>query len=203
MANPIDFYFEFSSPYGYFASTRIESLAAEFNRQVNWHPILLGPMFQSTGSAPLTQVPVKGEYARHDFARTARLFDIPYHQPDPFPIGTVSAARAVLAVQRSHPEKAAELIKQLYHAYFAQGKNISQTEIVLDVAETLDIAANDLATQIGQDDIKTQLKDQVAQAMERGVFGSPFLFVDDEPFWGFDRFDHVRKWLHGTHSTAG
>src|SRR5690606_38433404 len=119
MAEPIDFYFEFSSPYGYFASTQIEALAAEFNRQVRWRPILLGPMFQTTGSAPLTEVPVKGDYARHDFARTARLFNIPYQQPDPFPIGTVHAARAVLYLQQQGSSKATELIKQLYHAYFA------------------------------------------------------------------------------------
>lgn len=201
MADPIDFYFEFSSPYGYFASTRIEALAAEFNRQVRWRPILLGPMFQATGSAPLTDIPVKGQYARHDFKRTAKLFDIPYRQPDPFPIGTVSAARAVLYVQQQDKDKAAELSKRLYRAYFAEGQNINQTEVVLANAEQLGIDAGELENGIAQESIKALLKKEVGDAMARGVFGSPFLFIDNEPFWGFDRFDHVRKWLHASDSS--
>src|SRR3546814_1943744 len=102
MADHIDFYIEFSSPYGYFVSTQIEALAAEFQRQVRWHPILLGPMFQATGSAPLVDVPVKGQYSLHDMKRTATLFNIPFKQPDPFPIVTFSAARAVLYAQQQH-----------------------------------------------------------------------------------------------------
>src|SRR5690606_28211095 len=54
MPNTLDFYFEFSSPYGYLASTQIESLAEELGLTLQWHPILLGPMFKKVGSAPLT-----------------------------------------------------------------------------------------------------------------------------------------------------
>src|SRR5690606_37574100 len=131
MSAHIDFYFEFSSPYGYFASTQIEALATELQRRVRWHPILLGPMFQATGSAPLVDIPVKGPYSRHDMQRTAKLFNIPFNQPDPFPIATVSAARAVLYVQQKNADKAAELAKRLYHAYFVEGQNISKTEVTL------------------------------------------------------------------------
>src|SRR3546814_9320917 len=49
MTKNFDFYFDFPSPYGYLASTQIEALAAEFGRQVNWHPILLGPLFKTMG----------------------------------------------------------------------------------------------------------------------------------------------------------
>ena len=195
MSSPIDFYFEFSSPYGYFASTQIEALAAECKRTVRWRPILLGPMFQATGSAPLVDIPVKGQYALHDMERTARLFNIPYKQPSPFPIGTVSAARAVLYAQQHHADEASQLIKRLYQAYFAEGHDISKTEVVLAVAEQTGLSAVELQAGIAQDDIKALLKQEVNDAMARGVFGSPFMIVDDEPFWGFDRFDHIRRWL--------
>lgn len=195
MATPIDFYFEFSSPYGYFASAKIDELAAELGREVNWHPILLGPMFKLMGSAPLTEIPLKGDYARRDFARSASLFGIPYIHPEPFPIPTVSAARAVLYVQQQDKRKAAELAKQLYHAYFAEGRNISSLEVVLAVAEASGIDAQDLAAGINKEETKALLKTEVNQAIERGVFGSPFMMVDGEPFWGFDRFDHIRKWV--------
>ncbi|AEC20164.1 DSBA oxidoreductase [Pusillimonas sp. T7-7] len=195
MADHIDFYFEFSSPYGYFASTQIEALAAEFQRQVRWHPILLGPMFQATGSAPLVDVPVKGQYSLHDMKRTAKLFNIPFKQPDPFPIGTVSAARAVLYAQQKNTNQATELAKRLYHAYFSEGQNIGKAEVVLAVAEQAGLSATELQAGIAQDSIKALLKQEVNDAMARGVFGSPFMIVDDEPFWGFDRFEHIRHWL--------
>lgn len=195
MSANFQFYFDFSSPYGYLASTQIEALAAEFDRQVDWHPILLGPMFKAMSSAPLVEIPLKGKYALHDFERSAKLFGIPYSQPRAFPIGTVAAARAVLYVQRKAPAKAADFIKRLYRAYFSEGRNIGEAGTVLDLATEQGIDASDLAKGIAQEEIKDLLKESVAGAMERGVFGSPFIFVDGEPFWGFDRFDHIRRWL--------
>lgn len=195
MASPIEFYFDFSSPYGYFASTRIDALAADLNRTVQWRPILLGPMFKAMGSAPLTEIPLKGQYARHDFKRTASLFGIPFDQPDPFPIGTVAAARATLYLQQQgDQDNASALCKRLFSAYFAERRDISKAETVLDVADSLNIDTQALSDGMGRDETKALLKDQVEKAMGRGVFGSPFLFVDDEPFWGFDRFDYIRKW---------
>ncbi|MFW7343738.1 2-hydroxychromene-2-carboxylate isomerase [Pollutimonas sp. H1-120] len=195
MTKNFDFYFDFSSPYGYLASTQIEALAAEFGRQVNWHPILLGPLFKTMGSAPLTDIPLKGKYALHDFERSARLFGIPYSQPKDFPIGTVAAARAVLYLQRSAPEKAVDFIKRLYRAYFVEGRNIGESETMLALAAEEGIDTAELANGIAQEETKNLLKKAVSDAMERGVFGSPFVFADGEPFWGFDRFDHIRKWL--------
>jgi len=69
VSDTIDFYFDFSSPYGYLGSTRIEAVAQKHNRTVNWHPILLGAIFKVSGQAPLTTYPLKGDYAMRDFDR--------------------------------------------------------------------------------------------------------------------------------------
>ena len=71
MLQPIDFYFDFSSPYGYFASTQIDALAAKFKREVTWRPFLLGVVFKVSGAKPLIELPLKGDYFKHDFERTA------------------------------------------------------------------------------------------------------------------------------------
>jgi 2-hydroxychromene-2-carboxylate isomerase len=123
------------------------------------------------------------------------LHNIPYVQPQPFPIGTVSAARAVIYLKQHDSANVADFIKAAYRAYFAEGRNISETETVLAIADSLGIDARKLAGGIAQDDIKQRLKQEIDAAMARGVFGSPFMFVDGEPFWGFDRFDHIRRWL--------
>lgn len=195
MASTIDFYFEFSSPYGYLASMQIEALAAETGLTLRWHPILMGPMFKVVGSAPFTEIPLKGDYALRDFARSAELADLPYTQPDPFPIATVAAARAALYVRDNKPEAAPRLIKDLYQAYFVEGRPIDQVDVVLDVAEQAGLNRDEIQAGISSDPIKAALRKEVEDAMSRGVFGSPFMLVGDEPFWGFDRFDHIRKWL--------
>ena len=70
MAAAIDFYFDFTSPYGYLASTAINALAAKYERSVNWHPVLLGAVFKTTGGLPLVAIPLKGPYSERDILRT-------------------------------------------------------------------------------------------------------------------------------------
>lgn len=193
---PIEFYFDFSSPYGYFASTQIEALAAEFGRAVSWRPILLGPIFKLVGAPPLVEVPLKGQYALRDFARTAQLFGIPYVHPARFPVATVSAARAMLWIAAHHdPAKAAEFAHKIYHAFFAGQQDISNTDVVVALGAATGVDAEALSKGLGDQAIKDALKKQVEDAIARGVFGSPYIIVDGEPFWGFDRFDHIRKWM--------
>ncbi|RJG07513.1 2-hydroxychromene-2-carboxylate isomerase [Noviherbaspirillum cavernae] len=196
MTRPIDFYFDFASPYGYFASTRIDALAAKYGRTVEWHPVLLGVVFKTTGAAPLPMVPIKGPYSLHDFERTARWHDIPYKFPDPFPLATQLAARAMLWVQQTHgADKAVAFAKAVYRAYFVDGRNIMLPETLTAVAEAFDIDAAAMLAGANDEATKGRMKLDMETAMARGVFGSPFVIVDDEPFWGFDRFEQIETWL--------
>ena len=72
MSAPVEFYFDFSSPYGYLASTQIDDLGKRHGRAIAWHPFLLGAAFKVTGQQPLTEQPLRGPYHRHDFERSAR-----------------------------------------------------------------------------------------------------------------------------------
>src|SRR3546814_13868867 len=72
MPAPIDFYFDFSSPYGYLAAEQVDALAARHARGVAWRPILLGVVFLQAGGPPLLKIPLQGGYARPDpIGRTA------------------------------------------------------------------------------------------------------------------------------------
>ena len=72
MSAEIDFYFDFSSPYGFIASTLIDDLAAKHGRQVVWHPFLIGAVYKEHGGVPLEH-PLKRDYALKDFIRTGRF----------------------------------------------------------------------------------------------------------------------------------
>lgn len=195
MTTPIDFYFDFSSPYGYLAATRIEDLAAKHGRTVNWHPILLGAVFKVTGGAPLPSLPLKGDYARIDILRCARLFGVPYTFPAQFPIPTQVAARMTLWARASDPARAKALALALYRAYFAEGKDITQAQVCADVAAGCGFDRAAATASVNDDAIKNALKAEVDAAIERKVFGSPYFIVDGEPFWGADRLDHLERWL--------
>ena len=106
MSAPIEFYFDFSSPYSYLASEQIEPLGARYGRVVDYRPVLLGATFKVSGLQPLVDVPLKGEYSKRDFDRSARFAAVPFVLPQPFPIATVGAARAYLWLKDSNPQRA-------------------------------------------------------------------------------------------------
>ena len=195
MPAPIGFWFDFSSPYGYIAAELIDALAARHGREVDWHPILLGPIFKAVGTAPLAQLPIKGEYSKHDFARTARLHKVPFRLPESFPIGTQAAARAFYLIADEDAARAREFARRTYRAYFAEGRDIANPSVVLEIAAAVGADATGLAQSLASDTIKERVRKEVDDAMRSGVFGSPYLLVDGEPFWGVDRLPMVEEWL--------
>jgi 2-hydroxychromene-2-carboxylate isomerase len=195
MANPIEFFFDFSSPYGYFASTQIETLAAKHGREVLWRPYLMGAALKVMNAPPNVEYPLKGEYARHDFDRTARWFGVPYRTPTPFPVATVAAGRAFYWADAQDSKRAKEVAMALYKAYFVEGINIGDAENVVKVGASAGLDADALRAGIGDPAIKERLKAVTDDALKRNIFGSPFFIVDGEPFWGTDRLAQVDKWL--------
>jgi len=192
---PIDFYFEFSSPYGYVASRLADDLEQRIGRALRWRPILLGPIFKVTGQAPLTNVPLKGDYSKRDFARSARMHGVPYRHPDNFPIGTVAACRAFYWLEDRDACAARRLAKALYSAYFADNRDIGAAPHMLQVASEAGLDAAALAAAIEQPAVKERVKSEVDSAIAAGVFGSPFFIVDGEPFWGVDRIPMLEAWV--------
>lgn len=196
MADPIDFYFDFSSPYGYLLSERIDELAARFERKVRWHPILLGVIFKATGSAPLTlQNPAKAAYSLADFERSARFMGIPYRHPSRFPLATQAAARSYYWLHGQDCALARRFAHAAFRALYIDDRDISSPDTVLDIAAGLGVDRAQLAAALQSPELKARLKDEVEQAMQLGVFGSPYVIIDGEAFFGADRLPQIEKWL--------
>ena len=195
MAAPIEFFFDFSSPFGYLASEKIEALAAKHSSEVVWRPFLLGAVFKITGGGPPMNVPIKGDYYRRDFPRTARLLGVAYNQPSVFPINTVNPARAFYWLDSQDAARAKTLARALYTAYFVDDVDISDTDKMLAVCAKNGISADALRAGIGESAVKDRTRIEVEKALGKGVFGSPYIIVDGEPFWGADRLDQVDRWL--------
>lgn len=190
----IDFHFDFSSPYAYFASLLVEALAGRVGRVCRWRPMLLGPAFQASGNVRLIDQPLKGAYARHDWARLARLLGAPYRFPEPFPVGTVAAARAFWWLEASDPDAAKAFARAVFAAYFAEGRDISRPDEVAAIGAVQGIGQAQLLAALDDPQWKAKLRAETDGAIAQGIFGAPFFMVDGEGFWGFDRLPMVEEW---------
>ncbi len=192
----IDFWFDFSSPYGYLMSERIDELAARHGRKVRWHPVLLGVIFQATDSRP----PVAGggskaAYMLNDFRRSARFMGIPYNPPSRFPLPTQNAARAYYWLHGQDCALARRFAHAVYRAFFVADRDISAPDTVLEIAAGLGVDREALAAALQSPEIKARLKDECDRALAAGVFGSPHVLIDGEAFFGADRLPQIERWL--------
>lgn len=194
-SQPIEFYFDFSSPYGYLASHRIDHIAQNHQRETVWRPVLLGAVFKITGGRPLSESPMKWEYSMRDFARSARLANIPFALPDPFPFSAVAASRAFYWISQSDRFLAKDFARVVFHGAFAEGRDMSKPEEVAAAGERVGLEAKATLAALADPVVKEKLKAEMDHAIASGVFGSPFMLVDGEPFWGHDRLPEVDAWL--------
>jgi 2-hydroxychromene-2-carboxylate isomerase len=193
---PVDFYFDFSSPYGYFASCRVDDIGRRHGRDVIWRPYLMGAVMKLTGSIPLVERPLIGEYSRRDMERTARRFGIAFNPPPPpFPIASVAPCRLFYWLLGRDALRARDFARRTYAALFIDGRNTSEADVVIDLAASAGADPGEARDALADQSVKDRLRRETDAAIERGVFGSPFFIVDGEPFWGNDRLDDLDAWL--------
>jgi 2-hydroxychromene-2-carboxylate isomerase len=191
----IEFWFDFTSPYSYLMSEKIDDLAAKYGRKVKWKPILLGPLLKVTGSQPLINVPLKGEYSARDFLRSARFLDVAYRQPDRFPLAMLAPARAYYWLHGRDCETARKFAHAVFRGYFVDNRDVSDAAVVVELAKAVGADGDELAAALGTPEVKDRLKQECDAALAKGIFGAPYVIIDGEPFWGADRLPQIEKWL--------
>lgn len=193
----IEFWFDFSSPYGYFASKTVELIATANECSVTWRPFLLGPILRTTGMSVLAETPLRGDYAKHDWDRLARGMKLPFRLPEKHPIAALAPSRAHYWLARRAPGVEKRFAAAAFEAYFEKGLDISDASVTADLGERCGIDRAELLGAIAGDEAKQWVRDATAEAQSKGVFGSPFFIVDGEPFWGQDRLPMVEEWVSG------
>ena len=192
MTAPLQFHFDFSSPYGYLAAERIEALAAKHGRGVEWRPMLLGAVFKITGTQPLTFVPLKGDYTR---ARPAAYRPLSWHRvPDAVEVSDRhpgAGAHRRLAARRRRPTLRTARQGALSRVTSSHDRDISDPDIAAEVAAEAGVDRSAARAAVDDRD-QGHAETRRRGGDRRGVFGSPFVVVDGEPFWGLDRFEPDR-----------
>lgn len=196
-----EFWYDFSSPFSYLASTQIEGLAARAGAQAVWRPFLLGGLFKMIGGPDvpmLTWPDPKRQHALRDMQRHADLYAVPFRWPTRFPMSTVTALRMALAAG----EGLVPLSHAIFRAYWGEDRDISDPGELARLAESVGLPAS-LVDRAKDQDAKDALRRVTEQAKERGFFGAPTFTVGDLTFWGQDRMDFVEKALGGWRPASG
>ncbi len=192
----VDFYFDFSSPYSYLAAETIDALARRHGHAVNWIPIMLGVIFRSTGSAPLTeQHPWRASYSVLDFKRSAEMAGLPFCYPSRFPQASHNASRVLLWLGRTAPDKAKPFALAVFRSLFVHDGDIQDSANLATLGRALGIEEAGLRAAMQDPAVKQELAANNELAISRQVFGAPTFFVGNEQFWGHDRMPHLERRL--------
>ena len=194
---PLEFYFDFLSPFGYFASLRIDELGARHQREVVWKPMLLGiSVLKVMGMQPIFDTPLKGQYIRHEALRYMRQHRLTVPRALITPtMNPLPVARLFAWLSQHQPQRAKPFARAAYDAYWQHNIDICTPETLAPIAHAAEVPAATFATAIADPDAARLLRTALNTALARGVFGSPFFLVDDEPFFGCDKLELVDEWL--------
>jgi 2-hydroxychromene-2-carboxylate isomerase len=197
---PLQFWFEFASTYSYLAAARIERLAENANVTVEWKPFLLGPIFHEQGwnDSPFNLYPVKGRYMWRDMERLCERYGLPFKKPSQFPRNGLRAARMTCFVQ--HELWCLALVRAVYHANFAEDRDIAQPETRVSILNSLGQPGTQLLERAEVPENKDRLRQQTEEAARLGIFGAPTFVSRSELFWGNDRLEDAIAW-HIAHAT--
>ena len=191
----VDFYFDYGSPAAWLAYTQLPKLEAQTDAAVVMKPMLLGGVFQATGNRPPISVPQKGSYLFQDFDRFAKRYGVPLVMNPHFPINTVTLMRGDVALTMRADPRLPTYREAVFRAIWVSQHNMNDPETVAAVLAAAGLDAAAILAMTTEQAVKDELKAVTQAAVERGIFGAPTFFVDDQMFWGQDRLDFVRDAL--------
>ncbi len=195
MSKIVELFFDLGSPSTYLAYTQLPKICAQTGSQLIYQPMLLGGVFKATGNASPITIAAKGRYMLHDLERYAKRYNVPLNFNPHFPINTLLLMRAVTGMQLRHPERFLDFIDCLFRALWVDKRNLNDPATVAAVLTENGFDPTEILALTNDEEIKAALKDKTEQALQRGVFGAPSIFVDNQLFFGQDRLDFVLEAL--------
>jgi 2-hydroxychromene-2-carboxylate isomerase len=195
MGKKVEFYYDFSSPYTYIASTRIEKICGDNGAELEWKPFLLGGLFNDTGVKPAREIENKFAYVKQDTRDCAKHYGVDFKFPAIFPLNSVKTMRGAFAA--AEKGKLIEYNHEMFRLYWTEGQDLSKDEVLRDAVAVLGIDPDGFIARIGEQEIKDRLREETTKAAARGAFGAPTIFIGDKMFWGNDRLDFVDRYLKG------
>lgn len=195
MTKQVEFYFDFGSPTSYLAYTQLPKIAADASAELVWRPMLLGGVFKSAGNQSPVMVALKGVWMWKDMERWANRYGVPLEKNPFFIINTLTLMRGAVGMQMRHPDQFRRYVDAMYRAMWVEPCNLGDAAVVATTLQKAGFDPAAFAAMTADPEVKAKLIDLTDQAVKRGVFGAPTMFVGDEMHFGQDRLDFVREAL--------
>ncbi|MFL1483611.1 2-hydroxychromene-2-carboxylate isomerase [Marinobacter sp. LN3S78] len=193
MSKTLECYFDVGSPASYLAWTQLPGITSRHNAGLVWKPMLLGGVFQATGNQSPAAIEAKGRYSRMDMQRFARRYGVTLNHNPYFPVNTLHLMRGAVAFLDT--PRFDDYLTAVFNALWVDEQDMGQPEVVAQVLSRAGFDPQDVMARASDQAVKDRLKAITVEAVERGVFGAPTLFVDNEMFFGQDRLWMVEEAL--------
>lgn len=194
MAKTLEFFFDYASPYSYFASEQVEALAQRTGAEVRWRIFLLGAVYKATGNVPPISVSSKVMYLSKDLSDWAQYLGLPpLRLPDTFPVNSLKANR--LGLVAAEQGRIIPFSHAAFRASFVHGKDVNDPAVLAELAREAGMDPEKSLARVDNQEIKDALRRNTDEAVARGAFGAPTFFVGEEMFFGNDRLMFVERAL--------
>jgi 2-hydroxychromene-2-carboxylate isomerase len=195
---PLQFWFEFASPYSYPAAMRIEAIAQVRHVDIEWNAFLLGPIFKAQGwdDSPFNIYPAKGRYMWRDLERICGALALPFRRSSLFPRNGALAARIVTRFNGA--VWIPRFVIAVYQSNFVEDQDFGEAAVIADCLEQVWIECEPIISMATDVRSKTLFRAQIKRAMEQNIFGAPSFVSNGELFWGNDRLEQAVLW-HAVH----
>ena len=195
MKKKIHFYFDFISPYAYFAWRKLPSLAKKYNREIEAHPIVFGKLLDKWGQLGPAEIPPKNNWLNQYCLRYAAINGFEFNPPKAHPFNPLSALR--MSLKEVSGIDQLKVIDTIFEGGWSHGEDLGDLSILISLLTKESIDGEKLSQKIFETDIKQILVNETSNAIEKGIFGVPTIIVDDKLFWGSDQMDHIELLLNG------
>ncbi len=179
MTKTVEFFFDVGSPASYLAWTQMPGLCAQAGANLVYKPMLLGGVFQATGNASPATVAAKGRYMTVDLTRFAKRYGVDFKMNPHFPINTLQLMRGVIGIQLRQPHRFEAFLAAVFTALWAKGANLNDPAVIAATLMDAGFDAAEVFALANDVEIKAALKANNEEAVARGVFGAPTVFVGE------------------------
>jgi len=191
MTKTIEFFFDFVSPTAYIAHQVLPKIADKAGATLEYRPMFLGGVMKATGNAPPAMVPAKGAWMSQDLARWCKKYGVSFKFNPHFPVNTLPVMRGACTLQDSDEFPA--YLDAMFNAVWQEEKDMAEPSEIAGVVSGLGLNAEEFALLCQKPEWKQKLKANTDEAVERGAFGAPAIFVGDDLYFGQDRLFMVAE----------
>ena len=191
MIKPLEFYFDFISPYSFLAHKQIRKIENKEGIKVIYKPVLLGGLHNLHGIKAPAFIPAKAKHMVRDCKLIAEKNDIRFKFNAYFPIKTLNLMRGVLVAEEDNVKK--YYIDNIFNTIWQDGLNMNDAIVIQKILQNLNINPKTFLLRTTSSLIKDLLRKKTNDAYEKGVFGAPTFIVNNKIFWGQDRIEFALK----------